>query len=445
MKKYIFLTVITAGIMLSGCSTNLSSQLASQPEKWRYQPRSGVAAHLPDWHPLAKVYKADIMGAIDARGRLMERRGLGLTEAYGREVAKNIYDIVRLTNPAAIGYEQRKAADTLRIDPGIRYECSLVRVTTAMVDKNITTSFLKAYSDIPLAVTGYLSSAAAAVSQEAGGKARPQDVPVDSCPEKDSLADELRLVSALSICSAERVKTALTDTRSIDDKIAAAPGVIEFHAVKLARLTPSGLAHILLSNVFSISDPCVARDWSGDPEAFVTAAIDAANAIVFHPTWMGVLRDKETGVFFRRIHDVAKAVDPATNKPWLNIEQRRRLSSGLLTALAGKDFNLMKDRKKESWPSIENLEWVITIGNLFNPKNITQPTPIALLYAEYLAMFDTVRTKLKDNLLVMAAAIASDEKLPAEIANEYPIAASEVYLSLTNGQQQSVRFDSLFR
>jgi hypothetical protein len=434
---------LIAGVVLAGCAGHTLA--ATGP----YEPKGGFVTHLPVWHPLAMAYEVDLLRAIDGRGLLMERSGPGvydMVQALGKLPTQNLHDLASVTNPAVIGFERQKAVDILRIDPGMRYECSLARVSAAQNDK--TALLLSTYYEIPSAVTGLLADAGRAVSQQ-NGKPNVR-VPVDSCPDVDSLTDELRLASALNVCNAGRVKTALADTRSIDEKIAAAPGVIEFYTVKLARLAPSGLAHILLGNVFGISqiEPCVAKDWSGDPEAFVVAAIDAAKAIVFHPVWMGVLRDVETGVFLRRIHDVAKAIDPATNKPWLTAEQRQRLSAELVAALESKDFYFLKDRKKDSWPRIDNTSWVLSVGAFFNPPDLMKPISMAILYVQYLARLDTNRTKLKGDLVAMASAIARDGALPADLAKEYPVAASEAYQRLSGGQGQwkgRSGFDSLFR
>jgi len=418
MKKRVFWTVITAGLMLSGCATNSFVQA----EKGLYQPKNELA-YLPEAHPLARICSADIL-----------------------KMAQTGVDIVLIRLPVRpLGYECRAAKGPRAVDPGARYECSVFRIDAAMSKE--TPMVLSDYSGIPKVVATLAEKSAdvvAHLSMKPGSI-----VPTDTCPEKDSLIDQFRLASALHLCNDGLAKSALAETRQIDEKIAAAAGVIEFHTVKLTRLAPSGIAHILLGGVYGISkiEPCVAKSWAGNPEAFVAAAIDAAKAIVLQPIWMPRVRDLEIGMFIRRIHDVAKAIDPATNKPWLTKEQRQRLSAGLLSAFTSKDFNFIKDRKKESWPSIDNLSWVLTVGTFFRKPDLRQTIRPEILYMEYRTKLDAGREKLRADLIAMASAIAGSEGgLPESIANQYPVEASEAYQQLIgdSGSGAAV-FNKLFR
>jgi hypothetical protein len=352
----------------------------------------------------------------------------------------------RFFRPSVLGYECRAAKGLLAVDPGARYECSVFRVSAAMSEA--TPMVLSDFSGIPKAVGMFAEKIADIVAHQS---MKPGSiVPINTCPESDSLTDQFRLASALHLCNDGLAKTAIAETRQIDEKIAAAPGAIEFHTVKLARLAPSGIAHMLLGNVYGISkiEPCVAKSWVGNPDEFVSAAIDAANAIVFQPAWMPRVRDLEIGMFIRRIHDVAKAVDPATNKPWLSKEQRQRLSVGLLSAFTSKDFNFIKDRKKESWPSIDNLSWVLTVGSFFQAPDLRQPVAMELLYMEYRTKLDAGREKLRADLIAMASAIARDDgALPEDIANKYPVEADKGYQQLVGNSRSgdAAVFNNLFR
>jgi hypothetical protein len=95
MKKRVFLAVITACLMSSGCATNS----VMQAEKGRYQPKNGLE-DLPAQHPLAMICSADILGMVQWRSNMISRSPLDRhsgIEAYGRVVVDNVE---RLINPA---------------------------------------------------------------------------------------------------------------------------------------------------------------------------------------------------------------------------------------------------------------------------------------------------------------------------------------------------------
>jgi len=432
MKKRVFWAVITAGVMLSGCATNYS---------WRYYT---LSEPLPHTHPLKRVCEADTVGMAKDIGAMKynySAKFMEISQERGVQAAMNSYDLRNVIAPPAISNECFKAREQRKLDPAVRMDCALFRMTTSRNDGVL--SSLKSYHNIPSLVKELADVTANSIARDVFRNPKAY-VPIQSCPEIDSLTDQFRLASALYSCNNKLAKAALAETQRIDEKIEAATGVIEFHAVKLARLAPSGVAHILLGNVYGISkiEPCVAKDWAGNPDAFVSAAIDAAKAIVFQPVWSPELvRDVEIGMFVRRIHDVAKAIDPATNKPWLTREQRQRLSEGLLEAFESKDFQLMKDRKHETLlAKIDNLPYVITVGNFLYPSDMSKPHSAEELYAGYLLQFDTNRMKMKDALIEIARAVASDVQL------QDPIEAAEAYARL-NGKSGSgeVSFESLFK
>jgi hypothetical protein len=130
------------------------------------------------------------------------------------------------------------------------------------------------------------------------------------------------------------------------------------------------------------------------------------------------------------------------------MDQRQRLSAGLLSAFTSKDFNFIKDRKKESWPSIDNTSWVLTVWSFLQKPDLRRPVSMELLYMEYRTKLDAGREKLRADLITMASAIARDDGvLPGDIANKYPVEANEAYQQLIgdSGSGGPAVFNNLFR